>query len=63
MSPSDCLLAKLGRYEIKSPSGNELSEPKDFNMMFASEIGPSGRSKGFLRPETSQGIFLAFKRL
>jgi glycyl-tRNA synthetase len=31
--------------------------------MFASQIGPSGHIKGFLRPETAQGIFLAFKRL
>jgi hypothetical protein len=25
--------------------------------------GPSGQLKGYLRPETAQGIFLAFKRL
>lgn len=31
--------------------------------MFATAIGPAGNLKGFLRPETAQGIFLAFKRL
>jgi len=54
------IFAKFG---IKSPAGNELSPPEDFNMMFSSQIGPSGHLKGFLRPETAQGIFLAFRRL
>jgi glycyl-tRNA synthetase len=31
--------------------------------MFASEIGPTGHLKGYLRPETAQGIFLNFRRL
>jgi len=31
--------------------------------MFQTNIGPSGNYKGFLRPETAQGIFLNFKRL
>jgi glycyl-tRNA synthetase len=31
--------------------------------MFETQIGPSGNSRGFLRPETSQSIFLNFKRL
>ena len=31
--------------------------------MFATAIGPTGLIKGFLRPETAQGIFLCFKRL
>merc|ERR1719272_903393 len=31
--------------------------------MFKSSIGPSGHLTGFLRPETAQGIFLAFPRL
>eukprot|EP00039_Didymoeca_costata_P022101 m.3709 g.3709 ORF g.3709 m.3709 type:complete len:672 (+) comp2815_c0_seq1:217-2232(+) len=51
------------KFQIKSYAGNELSEPEDFNMMFETHIGPSGQLKGFLRPETAQGIFLAFKRL
>eukprot|EP01147_Barroeca_monosierra_P002210 gene2210-5221_t len=52
------------KYNIKAPiTGNELSEPIDFNMMFKTEIGPTGDNPGFLRPELAQGIFLAFKRL
>jgi glycyl-tRNA synthetase len=31
--------------------------------MFGSDIGPTGHLKGFLRPETAQGIFVNFRRL
>ncbi|KAG0219049.1 glycyl-tRNA synthetase 1 [Mortierella sp. GBAus27b] len=49
---------------IKSPeTGNDLSEPVVFNLMFASSIGPTGQFPGYLRPETAQGQFLNFKRL
>ncbi|CAO1341939.1 unnamed protein product [Diamesa hyperborea] len=52
------------KYEMKSPTTqNELSEPMEFNLMFATQIGPTGLIKGFLRPETAQGIFVNFKRL
>ena len=43
--------------------GGELSEPRDFNLMFETAIGPV-RDEGstvYLRPETAQGIFLNFK--
>lgn len=54
----------LKKYNIKSPlTNNDLSEPIEFNLMFATQIGPSGLVKGFLRPETAQGIFVNFKRL
>jgi len=46
--------AKLKEYGIKSPEGNELSEPYPFNLMFPTQIGPSGKDPGFLRPETAQ---------
>ena len=50
------------KYLIKSPeTGNELTEPQAFNLMFPVPIGPSGDQSGFLRPETAQGIFLNFK--
>lgn len=40
--------------KIKAPdTGNELSGAVPFNLMFASEIGPTGQLKGFLRPETA----------
>ena len=39
---------------MKAPeTGNELSEATPFNLMFASDIGPTGQLKGFLRPETA----------
>lgn len=54
----------LTKYNMKSPTtGNDLSEPLEFNLMFATQIGPTGLIKGFLRPETAQGIFVNFKRL
>ena len=46
----------MKEFDIKSPlTGNELSEPIEFNLMFQTHIGPSGLVKGFLRPETAQG--------
>ncbi|XP_005092204.1 glycine--tRNA ligase [Aplysia californica] len=54
----------LREYNMKSPiTGNDLTDPIDFNLMFATSIGPTGQLKGFLRPETAQGIFVNFKRL
>ncbi|KAJ0180902.1 hypothetical protein K1T71_002987 [Dendrolimus kikuchii] len=54
----------MKRFDMKSPiSGNELTPPIEFNLMFNTQIGPSGLVKGFLRPETAQGIFVNFKRL
>ncbi|KAI7902609.1 glycyl-tRNA synthetase [Cokeromyces recurvatus] len=54
----------MKKFDIRSPeTGNELSEPKEFNLMFESLIGPTGQLKGFLRPETAQGQFLNFKKL
>ncbi|KAI9263023.1 glycyl-tRNA synthetase [Sporodiniella umbellata] len=58
------LTAIMKKFDIRSPeTGNELSEPKEFNLMFESLIGPTGQLKGFLRPETAQGQFLNFKKL
>merc|ERR1712223_2200569 len=58
------MAAILREFDMKSPvSGNDLSEPIEFNLMFQTNIGPTGLIKGFLRPETAQGIFINFKRL
>ena len=35
----------------------------DFNLMFTTSIGPGGQRKGYLRPETAQGMFVDFSRL
>merc|ERR1711962_1248217 len=58
------MAAVLREFDMKSPiTGNDLSEPIEFNLMFQTGIGPTGDIKGFLRPETAQGIFINFKRL
>ena len=41
----------------------ELDKVKQFNLMFHTEIGSTGGTKGYLRPETAQNIFANFKRL
>jgi|TARA_B100000524_G_scaffold16058_2_gene8593 glycyl-tRNA synthetase len=56
------LMTIFAKYEIKAPeSGNDLTEPQEFNLMFPTPIGPTGQLHGYLRPETAQGIFLNFK--
>merc|ERR1719499_582480 len=50
------------KYGVKAPdSGNNLTDPEPFNLMFPTPIGPSGLIQGYLRPETAQGIFLNYK--
>lgn len=51
------------KFNILSEENNPLSFPEPFNLMFATSIGPSGKHRGFLRPETAQGIFVNFKNL
>ena len=43
----------------------DWTEPKPFNMMFKTTIGPVAdeESYGYLRPETAQGIFTNFKNV
>lgn len=61
---ADQMAEILTKFNMKSPiSGNDLTPPIEFNLMFATQIGPTGLIKGFLRPETAQGIFVNFKRL
>ena len=45
--------------------GGELTEPRQFNMMFGTEVGPvvDSSSKTYLRPETAQGMFVNFKNV
>ncbi|KAJ4834808.1 hypothetical protein Tsubulata_013976 [Turnera subulata] len=55
---------KIKQYGIKAPdTKNPLSDPFPFNLMFQTSIGPSGVSRGYMRPETAQGIFVNFKEL
>ena len=54
----------IKQFNIKNPeTGNEFSEAFPFNLMFGTEIGPTGTVKGFLRPETAQGIFVNFRKM
>ncbi|CAG0893172.1 unnamed protein product [Cyprideis torosa] len=58
------MTAILRRFAMKSPTtGSEVSDPCEFNLMFGTQIGPSGDHKGYLRPETAQGMFVNFKKL
>jgi glycyl-tRNA synthetase len=52
--------------ELKCPEcGGDLSEPRNFNLMFQTHMGPvqDEGSEIFLRPETAQGIFVNFKNV
>ena len=51
--------------EVKSPSGNVLSEVRTFNMMFKTIVGPIDDEANvtYLRPETAQGIFTNYKNV
>jgi len=53
----------IADHEIACPACGEplAGEPvEDFNLMFATNIGPGDASPGYLRPETAQGIFVEF---
>nr|WP_281283443.1 glycine--tRNA ligase [Thiospirochaeta perfilievii] len=45
--------------------GGELTEPRNFNLMFSTQMGAVEDSsmKVYLRPETAQGIFVNFKNV
>jgi glycyl-tRNA synthetase len=52
--------------ELRCPEcGGELSEPRQFNLMFKTHVGPveDDSSTVYLRPETAQGIFVNFKNV
>jgi glycyl-tRNA synthetase len=54
----------IDSYDIKCPDcGGPLGKVYDFNLMFATHIGPGTQRKAYLRPETAQGIFSDFPRL
>ncbi|MCU4753590.1 glycine--tRNA ligase [Halobacteria archaeon AArc-curdl1] len=56
----------VAEYELVCPScgaGLAGQAIDDFNLMFATNIGPGDAQPGYLRPETAQGIFVEFPRL
>ena len=68
----DCCNCK-GRFRADHLIGNvcpncgsrDLTEPRPFNMMFKTQVGPvpDPESYAYLRPETAQGIFVNFKNV
>ena len=64
----DCKSCGLRFREDQIPEqciGEELTEPRDFNLMFKTNVGPidDGSSYAYLRPETAQQIFTNFKNV
>ena len=55
--------ARIRELKIRCPNcGGELGPARAFNMMFPLGIGPMGKDRAYLRPETAQGVYLNFKR-
>jgi glycyl-tRNA synthetase len=56
----------IAEYELVCPTcgaGLVGQAIEDFNLMFATNIGPGSSDPGYLRPETAQGIFIEFPQL
>jgi glycyl-tRNA synthetase len=62
-------IADMNRFlqdkHVKSPDGNELSEVRNFSLLFETAIGvvAGETNKVYLRGETAQGIFSNFKQI
>lgn len=56
---------KVALADKKSPDGNELTEPRMFNLMFTTKVGAVEEEAAttYLRPETAGGIFTNFKNV
>lgn len=50
-------------YDLKCECGGKFKQPAPMNLMFSTTIGHGKGKKGYLRPETAQGMFVDFKRL
>jgi glycyl-tRNA synthetase len=61
----EAMTTAIKEKKLKSPDGNELSDVKQFNMMFKTNIGAmeDESSISYLRPETAQGMFVNFKNI
>ncbi len=69
VNPAGMMLEQMGEAiqerNLKSPEGNELTLPQQFNMMFKTSVGSVDGSDStvYLRPETAQGMFVNFKNI
>ena len=61
----DEITATIKEKKIVSPDGNELSEAKQFNLLFPVHMGAvaDDSSVAYLRGETAQGMFVNFKNI
>ena len=62
------LCTASGEGPLSSPCphcGGELTEPRPFNLMFKTYVGPAATEENvaYLRPETAQAIFVQFKNV
>ncbi|MCM2282656.1 MAG: glycine--tRNA ligase [Bdellovibrionaceae bacterium] len=62
---SDNTESYLQRKECPNCGGKDLTEPRQFNLMFKTHMGPAedAASVVYLRPETAQGIFVNFENV
>jgi len=61
---SEELTSMLKDYSVVCPvCGGALGPVEEYNLMFSTNIGPGTMRRGYLRPETAQGIFINFQRL
>src|SRR5262245_5465378 len=62
---SSRLRAAAGTDAICPECGGDLTEPRQFNLMFETYVGAvrDEESKAYLRPETAQGMFYNFKNV
>lgn len=55
--------AVMKKFNMKSPlTGNELTEPIEFNLMFGTQIGPSGLIKGYVHTNFACNRSVLFHR-
>jgi glycyl-tRNA synthetase len=61
----DDMVAQLKKLKLKSPAGNELTAPKQFNLMLKTFLGPTEEDANvvYFRPETAQAMFVNFKNV
>jgi len=59
------MVEAIREHKLKSPEGNELGNPANFNLLFKTSIGAveSEQSAVYLRGETAQGMFVNFKNI
>jgi glycyl-tRNA synthetase len=62
---TDQLTEKKGVKQCPNCGGKDLTEPRQFNLMFETHVGAATdeSSVAYLRPETAQSIFVQFKNI